>query len=194
MRTSVLATSLRVGFETLRANPLRTILSTLGIIIGVAALVSVLSVGDGMERLAREQISRTTDLQRIQVSPRLFRFVDGALFPEPHPAKLGEDEAASLRQALGDSVPVNLMVSGSALVTSSTDTTPHATQVQGLLTIDQSMADSMLAAGRYFTAAEGASGAPVVTISYRLASDVAHGRRPRMSSATRCDFSGSLER
>ena len=55
MRTSVLATSLRVGFETLRANPLRTILSTLGIIIGVAALVSVLSVGDGMERLARSR-------------------------------------------------------------------------------------------------------------------------------------------
>ena len=179
MRTSVLATSLRVGFETLRANPLRTILSTLGIIIGVAALVSVLSVGDGMERLARQQIGRTTDLQRIQVSPRLFRIVDGTPFPQPNPAKLGEAEALSLRQTLGDSIPVNLMVSGSALVTALNDTTPHATQVQGLLQVDQSMTDSNLVAGRYFTASEGASGAPVVTISYRLASDFAHGRQPK---------------
>src|SRR3982751_4468736 len=38
----IAASSLRVGFDTLRANPLRTLLSTLGIIMGVAALVSVL--------------------------------------------------------------------------------------------------------------------------------------------------------
>src|SRR5262245_56533372 len=73
--------SLSVGFETLRANPLRTILSTLGIVIGVAALVSVLSVGDGMERLARREIGRTTDLQRIAIASRLVRIVDGPPFP-----------------------------------------------------------------------------------------------------------------
>src|SRR5215207_4951822 len=94
-------TSLSVGFETLRANPLRTILSTLGIVIGVAALVSVLSVGDGMERLARDQIGRTTDLQRIQVSPRMFRIIDGTPFPQENPAKLTDVEAISLRAALG---------------------------------------------------------------------------------------------
>jgi putative ABC transport system permease protein len=72
MPNPILTTSLSVGFDTLRANPLRTILSTLGIVIGVAALVSVLSVGDGMERLARDQIGRTTDLQRIALTPRMF--------------------------------------------------------------------------------------------------------------------------
>jgi putative ABC transport system permease protein len=179
MRPSLLVTSLGVGFDTLRANPLRTILSTLGIIIGVAALVAVLSVGDGMERLAREQLGRTTDLQRIQVSGRQFRIVDGTPIPQPNPARIGEVEAASLQRALGDSVQVNLMMAGSSLVTIASDTTPHAAQVQGLLAIDQSMADSMLAAGRYFTAEEGASGAPVVTVSYRLASDFARGRQPK---------------
>ena len=178
MRPSLLVTSLRVGFDTLRANPLRTILSTLGIIIGVAALVAVLSVGDGMERLAREQIGRTTDLQRIQVASRLFRIVGGTPFPQPNPVRLGETEAASLQHAVGDSVRVNLMLTGSSLVTTRADTTPHATQVQGLLSLDQSMADSLLASGRYFTADEAAGGAPVATISYRLASDFAHGRQP----------------
>src|SRR3954468_18707180 len=104
MVNPILATSVSVGFETLRANPLRTVLSTLGIVIGVAALVSVLSVGDGMERLAREQIGKTTDLQRIMVSPRQVRIVDGTPFPVENPAKFGDAEAATLRAALGDSI------------------------------------------------------------------------------------------
>ena len=40
--------SLSVGLETLRTNPMRTLLSMLGIVMGVGALVSVLSLGDGM--------------------------------------------------------------------------------------------------------------------------------------------------
>jgi putative ABC transport system permease protein len=168
--------SLSVGFETLRANPLRTILSTLGIVIGVAALVSVLSVGDGMERLARREIGRTTDLQRIAVATRLFRLVDGTPFPIEKPAKFGDTDAASLKEALGDSVAVNMMVSGAAIVTASSDTTQHATQVQGMMMPDQMMNDSLLLAGRYFTAAEGEQGALVVTINHRLASDFATGR------------------
>ena len=136
MRTSVLATSLRVGLETLRANPLRTILSTLGIIIGVAALVSVLSVGDGMERLAREQIGRTTDLQRIQISPRLFRIVDGT---RPFRSRILRSSArltpppyARGTRRFDSGQPDGFR--GQRLVTTAlSDTTPHATQVQGLL-------------------------------------------------------------
>lgn len=179
MRNPILRTSLGIGFETLRANPLRTVLSTLGIVIGVAALVSVLSVGDGMERLARREIGRTTDLQRIQITPRLFRVVDGTSIPQPNPANLGEAEVMALREVLGDSIPVNMLVAGAALVTTPSDTTPHAAQVQGFLGPDQVLVDSALAFGRYFSASEAANGAPVVTISYRLASDVAHGRQPR---------------
>jgi putative ABC transport system permease protein len=92
-------TSLSVGFETLRANPLRTVLSTLGIVIGVAALVAVLSVGDGMERLAREQIGRTTDLQSISVTPRMVRIVDGTPFPVDNPLKFTDADATSLELA-----------------------------------------------------------------------------------------------
>jgi putative ABC transport system permease protein len=176
MPNPLFTTSLSVGFETLRANPLRTLLSTLGIVIGVAALVAVLSVGDGMERLAREQIGRTTDLQRIAIAPRLVRIVDGTPFPQPDPAKLDAADAESLRALLRDSASVNMMTSGSALVTTSSDTTPHPAQVTGLLVADDVIADSLMLAGRRFTAAEGAAGAPGVVISYRLASEFARGR------------------
>ena len=125
MMNPILAISISVGFETLRANPLRTILSTLGIVIGVGALVSVLSVGDGMERLAREQIGRTTDLQRISVTPRLFRLIDGTPFPISDPLKFSVAEAAAVRKVVGDSTIVNMVVTGVALVTAGRDTTPR---------------------------------------------------------------------
>ena len=47
------------------ANPLHTLLSTLGIVIGVAALVAILSLGDGMEAFARKQIERTTNYKVV---------------------------------------------------------------------------------------------------------------------------------
>ncbi|HVX40832.1 MAG TPA: ABC transporter permease [Gemmatimonadaceae bacterium] len=176
MPSPIVTTSLSVGFDTLRANPLRTILSTLGIVIGVAALVSVLSVGDGMERLARDQISTTTDLQRIAVQPRTFRLVDGTPFPVEHPISFDATDAGALRTLLGDSATVNLMTSGSALVTFPGDTTPRPTQVTGMMLPQAPLTDSSLAAGRPFTPAEGESGAPVVVVSARLAKELANGK------------------
>ena len=178
MMNPILAISMSVGFETLRANPLRTILSTLGIVIGVGALVSVLSVGDGMERLARDQIGRTTDLQRVSITPRLFRLIDGTPFPVTDPLKFTVAEAEAVRKVVGDSTDVNMIATGLALVTTPRDTTSYATVVTGMLKRDGRLSDSLLLAGRVFTDAEAASGAPLVVLSHRLASDVAHGRQP----------------
>jgi len=178
MMNPILAISMSVGFETLRANPLRTILSTLGIVIGVGALVSVLSVGDGMERLARDQIGRTTDLQRVSITPRLFRLIDGTPFPVSDPLKFTVAEAEAVRKVVGDSTDVNMIATGLALVTTPRDTTSYATVVTGMLKRDGRLSDSLLLAGRVFTDAEAAAGAPLVVLSHRLASDVAHGRQP----------------
>ena len=179
MANPILTTSVSVGFETLRTNPLRTILSTLGIVIGVAALVSVLSVGDGMERLARDQIGRTTDLQRIAVTPKAFRIIDGTPFPQPNPVKFTAADAIALRQVVGDSGSVNMIVGGSALVTIAIDTTPRPAQVLGMLRAEQPLVDSLLLAGRLFSVGEGESGAHVAVVSYRLANDFARGRAVR---------------
>lgn len=55
------------AIENLRNNFLHTLLSILGIVIGVAALVSILSLIDGMEQYARDQISSTTSLKNITI-------------------------------------------------------------------------------------------------------------------------------
>ena len=80
MSLQVFPLSVRVGIQTLRANPLRTVLSTLGVVMGAASLVAVLSVGDGMERFARQQIVRR-GLQTVRISARTSDTVDNLQVP-----------------------------------------------------------------------------------------------------------------
>ncbi len=42
--------AMAVGLDGMRAHPLRSALATLGVIIGVASLVAVLALADGIER------------------------------------------------------------------------------------------------------------------------------------------------
>ena len=93
--------SIRIGLQTLRSNPLRTVLSTLGVIMGVASLVAVLSIGDGIELYARTQIERTTSLQMVTVAPRLFDRVDGMSIPRTGWPSFDVADADLLRAVVG---------------------------------------------------------------------------------------------
>lgn len=50
--------SFRITCQNIRFNLLHTFLSTLGIVIGVAALITILSLIDGMANYARSQITQ----------------------------------------------------------------------------------------------------------------------------------------
>jgi putative ABC transport system permease protein len=178
MLDRITASSLRVGFDTLRANPLRTLLSTLGIIMGVAALVSVLSLGDGMERYAREQIDRTTDLQTVSVTPSLFRIVDGQQFPRGDVVSLTREDADAIGQAVGADGTVSMVLTAQALVTTRADTTPRATQVVGTLAGAVQRLAAPVAAGRLFTQVEVGRDAPLVGLSPVRAAPGGRGRAP----------------
>jgi len=73
--------SAQIGFQALGANPMRTLLSTLGVVIGVAALIAVLALGDGVERFTREQFANTTSIQSILITPKTSVTVDGVRVP-----------------------------------------------------------------------------------------------------------------
>jgi hypothetical protein len=101
--------SVAVGLGGLLDNPLRTALSTLGVVIGVGALVSILAVGDGVERYAREQIERTTDLNFIAVQSRGTELVDGLRLPRRDTLRFGAAEAAALSAVVAPTAHVDLI-------------------------------------------------------------------------------------
>lgn len=74
--------SFSMALQNIRANFLHTVLSVLGIVIGVAALVAILSFIDGMEKFAKDQISSTTSLQSIMIQTHTGRQVDGVRMPK----------------------------------------------------------------------------------------------------------------
>jgi putative ABC transport system permease protein len=173
------AASVRVGFQMLRVNPMRTGLSTLGVVMGVAALVAVLSLGDGMERFAREQLESTTSVQALVVAPRAGRSIDGIFVADSVAPVLGEADARALA-AIPGARQVVLRVDGQAIVTrpaAARDTTTRATYVMATLASQAAAEGMTFAAGRFFTEGEARAAAPVVVVNDRLARSLA-GTRP----------------
>lgn len=154
--------------QMLRLNPMRSILSTLGVIIGVASLVAVLSLGDGMERTARTRLSETTDLQTLAIESRMREEIDGQFFPLSDTVALTQRDLAGIR-ALGG-VEQAALVSRAPLEVRSTDSSRRRMAGATIATPGyERMARVDLAAGRHLREGDSA----VVVISARLAQDFA---------------------
>lgn len=69
--------SFGLALNNIKSNLLHTLLSVLGIVIGVAALVAILSLIDGMEKFAHEQISRTTSIEAVVVNTENYKKEEG---------------------------------------------------------------------------------------------------------------------
>jgi len=96
-----LSPSIRTGFAALRVNPLRTTLSALGVIIGVGAMVSVLSLSDGVEKSVRAQLAKDGRLQSIRVSTINEDVVDGQRIPRSTIESFSSSDGAALTSKLG---------------------------------------------------------------------------------------------
>ena len=177
MLSRVTTSSVRVGLQTLKVNPLGSVLSTLGVIMGVASLVAVLALGDGMERFAREQIARTTSLQAVAVAPRAGRMVDGVFVPEGEVPTLTDVDARAVAQLPGVQ-DVALTVRGPALVTHRDTAAPRGAMVTGAFGAVGRLGSPRLQAGRFFTDAEAVAGARVVVLSNQLARALGAGHAP----------------
>lgn len=168
--------SILAGFATLRANPLRTTLSTLGVVIGAAALVAVLALGDGMERFVREQIARSTDVQSILVAAKTSVTIDGQTFPVDSYPVFTPADAAAIVAAIPGADQATLTVGGRSAIAGRGGMIEEV----GIAATLPSLAHQVgfaFAAGRYFTPEEAAANGPVVVLSHTLARRLT-GRRP----------------
>jgi len=165
--------SIQVGLQTLRANPVRTLLSTLGIVMGAASLVGVLSAGDGFQRMVRRQIERY-GMQAIIVSPKTFNRVDGLMVARNDVPTLTVAHAQSLSAFLGDGPAVALTtapVTGTFVKRAGTP--PRAAAVSGVYgPIDAATGGFAVVHGRFFTTEEMAGETAVAVISHNLAAEL----------------------
>ena len=170
--------SIVIGLDTLRANPLRTLLSTLGIVIGAASLVAVLSLGDGIERFGRQQIEQTTDLQSVVLQARTTTSVDGQIFPLDSYPVFSRMDAEALVARIPAVRGASLTLIGQAPI-AWPGGTEEAVTVAATLPTAAALLGLHFAAGRYFTAAEAADNAPAVVLSHDLAGRVGGGTAPQ---------------
>lgn len=90
------------ALHTLHRNRLRSVLSGLGITIGVASLSAVLAVGDGVEQFARAQIMTKTSVHNVVLGPRSTMHHEGrtVMLREERRFSLDRDELAALTETL----------------------------------------------------------------------------------------------
>src|SRR5216110_2890583 len=85
--------SSRVGADSLRSNPTRTMLSTTGVIIGVAALVAAFAITDGVDVWSRQLIARESSVQDVAITPRTRETIRGRAVPvHAYPVFTTDDE------------------------------------------------------------------------------------------------------
>ena len=158
---SLLSMSFRVSAVTLLASPFRTFLSTLGIVIGVASLVAVLSLGDGMQQYVRRQVAETTDLQAIGVSPTTTRTVDGVSVPLDTVVQWSPTDALALASSLG--VGAVAGVTTPLVAVTSGVTGVRAVRTLGTMSTLFETQGIVVASGRGFSAADSASAVVLLT-------------------------------
>jgi putative ABC transport system permease protein len=167
----------RLAVQTLRANLLRTVLSTLGIVMGAASLSAVLALGDGAEAFARRRIEGE-GLQTILLAAKTADRIDGVRVPRPHPAQFAPADADSLAAALGSGAGVTLVrkavlrwrtpSEAAANPAAGAARPEHAAVAQGLL-VSGTVASPTVQAGRPLSPAELAGEAPVTVVSAPVA-------------------------
>ena len=173
MPNSISVSSLRIALQTLRANPLRTILSTLGVMMGVASLVAVLAIGDGVEAFVRSQLQRTTDLQTITVAPITYELIDRVRVPRNGYPSFTLRDSDSLSAALSSAATVSIVASGNGLVSRSGASRPRAASVTATVPAAAERLRLDFVAGRLMNDAELRSSARVIVLSHGLAAALA---------------------
>jgi putative ABC transport system permease protein len=171
MRLSSLVESTRAALDTLRAHPLRSALSTSGVIVGVMALTAAFAVTDGVDRWARFLIERESSVQDVVITSQLTESVDGVDVPIRHYPVFTLADWADARREIPGIAGVSLTLTGTSRVA----VPRHQRRVELTLATanlpDLSHLD--LAGGRFFTSAEVNHKADVVVLNYRLASELA---------------------
>ncbi|MEO6527367.1 MAG: ABC transporter permease [Gemmatimonadaceae bacterium] len=168
---ATLLESARVGADSLRSNPLRTMLATTGVIIGVASLVAAFAITDGVEVWSRALIARESSVQDVAVTARTRKQVRGRSIAVRGYPVLTTDDAVRAGAEVPGVTRYAMTLNGRA----ETEYLDARATVQLTLTTASLVEFSglELAAGRFFTGMEESHGSPVIVLGHRTASELA---------------------
>jgi putative ABC transport system permease protein len=175
MLTASFRSAVAVAAQTLLAHPMRTVLSTLGIVMGVASLVAVLAIGDGIERYVRQQVMRHTDIQTLVVEARTEDVVDGMRIPRQDVARFTLGDVDAVATLLGPQGEVSAVVSGTGLLPARAGATPRPVLVSAATPRFASWNEPAFLAGRFYTDMELRDSASVAVVTDGLVDAVAPG-------------------
>ncbi|HNG90153.1 MAG TPA: ABC transporter permease, partial [Saprospiraceae bacterium] len=154
---------------TFRANMLRTLLSMLGIIIGVGALVAILGLGDGLENFGRMQLGDRTEVASMLVMPVTSESVDGIYLEKQNVVPLTPTDAQAIMRHFGDQVKdIEMMTGMKGWVRLESDTTNRPCALA--FSLKTPFADTLRALqGRLFEPADFEPRDSVVVLNHLLA-------------------------
>jgi putative ABC transport system permease protein len=156
--------SFLLAFHNIRSHFFHTLLSVLGIVIGVAALVSILSLIDGLESFAKEQITKTTNLKAIVVTPQLYTRTNGVRIKKDTFAILQFSDFRDLKKSLTKPSEVHYMSSFASTGTTQDTTKTFGAVFHGLGSPALASRIEVLV-GTTFTDAEIAEASPLAIVN-----------------------------
>jgi putative ABC transport system permease protein len=150
--------SLRIATRALRVNKLRSALTVLWIVVGVAAVVCMVSVGAGAQAEVSEKI-RTLGANLLLVFPGA-RISGGARLESGTQPTLTEEDASAIRRELADvQAAAPLLARSMALVAENKNWRTLVAGIDYLVTREW-----QIASGRSFTSGEIPSAAKVAIV------------------------------
>ena len=164
--------SLQIAARALRVNKLRSALTVLGIVVGVAAVVCMVSVGAGAQAEVSEKI-RTLGANLLMVMPGA-RNSGGARLESGTQVTLTEEDAAAIRGDVVDvQVAAPLLSRSMPLVAGNRN---WMTLVAGINTDYLVAREWQMVSGRLFTSAEMGSAAKVAIVGAVIVEALFEGR------------------
>jgi len=159
---------LKTAIIALRLNVLRSVLTTLGIIIGVASVIVMSAIGSGASKQIEDQIN-SLGTNQLTIFPGSAN-VGGRRGGFGSAPPLTEKDLRAVRDGVTGVMAVSGNLNGNANVV--VGNANWSTQVQGVGAEIEQVREWSVAKGRYFDAREAASGAKVVVLGDTVANEL----------------------
>jgi putative ABC transport system permease protein len=164
----------RIALRALRANPLRTILTMLGIIIGVGAVIAMIAVGAGAQERVAEQI-RALGSNLIIVLPGSVSSGGARMGFGSRPTVTQEDSSAIVREIASVQASAPTVRGWGQVVFGNTN---WATNIQGTTPDYEEARQWSVTSGRFFGQEDLEGAAKVVLLGQTVAENLFSGADP----------------